>query len=335
MNDSMELIIGNRVISRILAYAVDANIYNAAGAFQFSVNPDYHGIIKKGDRAVIKINGKTILTGLVDNPRMRGSKSKNELIVYGRDLMGLVVDWHIETFRSLKNKTLAQVAELYLRAIPFVRESDIVFLDGAANLDIAGEYIQPQPGQTVFELLSGIAAARGLHFYMLPDGTMVFGKPKGYGATTFEVWRADGGSNVIDWDYNDDLSQQFSRITVTGQSRDEFGGGMKTVNKKATVTDPDFPFEKPLVVMTDREAKTPQEQARMVLEQQRIAGFNLSYTVGGHTQRGNIWTVGALCSVEDSRLQMRDKFVIYGRSFQLSKRTKSTRILLGKPGVTA
>ncbi len=331
----MELIIGDRTIRRVISYAIDSNIYNAAGAFNVSLHPSYISQVNKGDRVTIRINGSTILTGLVDNPKVHGSRNSVNFTVYGRDLMGLVVDYHLESFRTIKNKTLAQVAELYLREIDYVRDLQILFLDGADRLDVAQEYVQPQPGQTVFELLSGIASARGMHFYMRPDGTMVFGKPKGFGKETFFIYNADGNGNVIDFEKNDDASQQYSRVVVIGQQRSSIDTGTQVLNKKATVTDPAFPFTKPLVVTTDTAAKTPEAQARMIMEQQRIDGFNVSYTVGGHSQRGNLWQPDTICAVDDQRLGLREELVVYGRTFNFERSRKTTKIVLGKMGYRA
>lgn len=334
MNENVEIIVGGRSYRRFTSYTIDAGIYNAAGMFDIELHPSCAATINKGDRCTIRVGGVTVLEGLVDRVGMSGGKNSLNLNIGGRDLMGLVVDTCIETFTTLRNKTLQEVAEYFLRQIDYVKRLPITFIDGADELDISQEYVQPTPGMTVFELLSGIAASRGLHFYLRPEGDLVFGRPQGFGNYIFSIWRtADDNCNFTRFNYNDDLSRRYSRVTVLGQAQSTPTTALSQINKKATATDNSFPFAKPLVVETQTAAQTLSQQARMILEQQRHDGFSVDYTVKGHTQRGWVWTIDAVCGVDDKRIPLQGEFLIYGRSFVLSKGEKSTTVTLGYRGV--
>ena len=335
MNDDIELIIGNETYTHVTSYRIDSDIYNVAGSFDITLNSSYSNKITTGQLCTVRINGVIVLNGLVERVQMNGGKDSLSYTVSGRDLMGLVVDSCIEEFKTLRNKKLSEVAEYYLRQIDYVKFLEITYLDGAESLDIAQEYVQPVPGMTVFELLSGIAASRGIHFYMKPDGGLVFGRPQGFGSHTFSIYRTnDAHCNYTDFNYTDDLSQRFSHVIVLGQAQSTPTTSVSAINKKAILQDDAFPdFRKPLVLETNTAAETLEQQARMIIEQQRHEGFTVRYTVSGNTQRGNVWTTDAVCAVDDYRIPLQDEFLIYGRTLALSKNEQSTDVVLGKMGV--
>lgn len=337
MSETVELIIGDRQIKRFMSYSVDSNIYAAAGSITVSLHPDYVSSVHTGDRCVFKVGGTIVFTGIIERVGGGGNKEQYSFDISGRDLMGLVVDYYIESFTTLRNKTLSDVAEHYLRQIDYVKQLNITYLDGCASMDVAQEYIQPSPGMTVFDLLSRMAASRGMHFYMRPNGNIVFGKPRGYGSGVYAIWRTpDGNCNYTDFSWNDDISQRNSRVTVVGQDESQPSTPVSEINKKAVLADNTFPaFTKPLVVETDGSAKRLSQQARMIIEQQRFNGWSVQYTVAGHAQRGTVWAPDTICAIDDSRIGLCDSLLVYGRTFIGSKKEQSTKLILGKLGVAA
>ncbi|MFA5751123.1 MAG: hypothetical protein WC898_02425 [Candidatus Paceibacterota bacterium] len=340
MSDVVAITIGDKQYSHFTSYSVSSGIYTAAGTFSITFPEKAAPEITTGKKCVITVDGATVLTGIVERREKRGSKQTAEMIVGGRDLMGLVVDYHIETFKTLRNKKLVDVAEYFLRQIDFIKSVNITYLDGADSLDIAQEYVQPVPGMKVFDLLSGIAAARGMHFYLRSNGSLVFGKPRGFGSETFFVWNTgENNCNYTEKGFVEDISQQYSRVTVTGQKQSDAFTGLKTINGKATVDDDEFPqFTKPLVVETQTAGETLSHQARMIIEQQRFDGWSLRYVLPGHSQKGNIWQPDTICAVDDYTIPYRGECLLYSRSFNMNKNSdgeaeKSTEIILGKMGL--
>lgn len=337
MSDNIQVTIGKKEIRRITRVTIDSNIYNAAGEFRVDMHPDYISTVNAGDRCAITIDGIVAIDAIIDRKGDSGEKGSSTFSITGRDLMGLVADCHIESFSTLRNKKLRDVAELYLRNIDYVKKCTITYLDGAGDLDVDQEYVQPAPGMTVFNLLSGIAAARGIYFYMRPDGNIVFGKPKGFGGNTFFVYRTNSrNTNIVHHDFYDDISQRFSRVTVLGQDESTRTTTISGINKKAIVSDDTFPaFGKPLVIETNTAAKSVSQQARMIIEQQRFAGWAVMYTLAGFSQRGHVWSPDTICAVDDSHLNIREECLVYGRRFDYRKGEKYTSVILGKMGVAA
>lgn len=330
MTDDVVLTIDGKAYRKFTSLDVDANIYQAAGQFDAEFSRRNAQGITTGSRAVITVNSIQVFDGIVESVQKGISKESDTVTISGRDIMGLVVDWCVERFQTLRNKTLAQVAGEYLRLIPFVKNIPIVFVDGADKLDVAQEYVQPSPGQTVFDLLNGIASARGINFYMRPAGTFVFGKPKGFGSVPSTI----GPHNSLSLDFSDDISQRFSRVTVYGQAQSSSLLGASQLGKKATVNDTDLAVEKPLVIETGMAGVSVSKQARMILEQQRFNGWQLRYTVRGFSQMGRPWQPDTLCSVRDYRLPYIGQCLVYGRRFSLRKSQFTTSLTLGKTGVS-
>lgn len=333
MDDRTTILVANEPIFGIVRYSIRQNIYQAAGTFEIELDPQSADSVHEGDRVDIKVAGTTAMIGIVERIEEQGNKSSATLRISGRDLMGLVVDEYLQSFKTLSNKTLMSVAEYYLGQIDRIKYLPRSYINGADRFDIPLEWVQPQPGQTVFDLLSGIAAARGIHFYMRPEGRIVFGKPFGYGSHQYSIWRTvDGNSNVLDWSRIRDISQRYSRVIVLGQQQSTFDTPVAAINQKATVVDDTFPpgLSKTMVIETDTAAQSLSRQGQMIVEQQRLDGYSIRYVVPGHAQRGYAWAPDTICSVDDYRLQERGRYLVYERAFVFDKQTKKTELVLGR-----
>lgn len=354
MNDVVALQIGNQRIENFVSYDIEADLYHAADKFTLELtNPE--APIKAGMQCKLFVNGQLELTGIVDKTVKKYDKGGHTLSVEGRDLMGLLVDSYAEQFITVQGKTVRQLAEILLKSIPFVQRSQIVYQENVvgklkgkkktadnpltAFLDMPQKFSQIEPGMTVFEVLAVYGASRGLLFFGLPDGTLVFGRPKITGEPLFKVInRLDGnGNNVEGGEESDDISRRYSKITVVSQvqGHDEFGLDTGKINVKKSVIDKVFPFYKPLVAKINNDSQTPELHARMLFEKQRHDGYSLSYTAPLHSQAGRNWAINELCTVNDEILDIKRTMLIFNRRFRKTKQGSWTDIKLGPPGLVA
>lgn len=352
MSDIVTLQIGNQRIENFISYDIEADLYQAADTFKLELaNPE--AAVKAGMLCKLFINGQLELTGLIDKTVKKGDKSVRSLSVEGRDLMGILVDSHAEQFVTVQGKTVKQLAEMLLKTIPFVQRSQIIYQENVVGklkgkkksadsplttfIDTPQKFSQIEPGMSVFEVLAVYAASRGLMFFALPDGTLVFGRPKITGNPLFNVInRLDGnGNNIETWDETDDISRRYSKITVVSQVQggDDFGMDHSKINVKKVVTDPDFPFYKPLVVKLNNDSQTPELYGRMLLEKQRHDGYSLGYTAPLHSQNGRNWAINELCTVNDEVQNVQRTLLIFNRRFRKTKQGSWTDIKLGPPGL--
>lgn len=349
MSDVLELRISGRRLDRFVSYRVDADLYEAADAFRLELaDPGFE--INAGERCELRVNGELELTGLIDRVEETGDKSGNTLTVEGRDLMGLLVDSCVEEYPDLQSVTLKTLAEQLLKNIPYVNRRAIVYQAGIAGASAAqttaAAFDAPQANahldatRTVFDVLRDFAAARGAMFFALPDGTLVFGRPKAAGSADYQLLRRrDGrGNTILSGGRTRDLSQRYSHITVLGQQQGSDTLTAGQINTSATVVDDGVPFRKPLVVQNDNDGESPERHARLLLDKQRARALQFSYRAVGHSQAGRNWSINRLCHVRDEALRpvADGVYLITGRTFELSKEAgRVTELRLGLPGVIA
>lgn len=344
MPDKIALRIDNRSIERFESYSIESDLYTADDAFSLELsNPEID--VKGGVRCELYVNDRLEMTGLIDRVESSGDKSGARLSVSGRDLMGLLVDSCCEEFITLQGITVKALAERLLKTVPYINRKKIVYQDTfaggvsgstAALLDAPHEFTQIEPGMTIFEVLKQYAASRGLMFFALPDGTMVFGRPKAKGTPLFALTcRRDGRTNIIEGSKVDDFSKRFSKYVVIGQQQGADGITVDQVNTGGVpVLDGDVPYYKPLVATDNNDGQSPAPHARMLKGKARFEGFQLTYRVPGHSQRGKNWAINELCTVDDEVRGVRGTYLIYGRTFAQSKQDgPTTSLKLSYPGV--
>ncbi len=348
--DTIYLLVDNKRIENFISYTVDADLYVADDAFTLELaNPETK--ISAGKQVELYVNDKLELTGIVDKVQPGYDKSGRKLTVTGRDLMGWAVDAHAESFITLQNYKLTSLAEKLLSKCPFVNVKKIQYSENVKGrlkgkgakvgiFDTTTPLSQIEPGMTVFEVLSEYAKSKGLLFYAMPDGSFVFGKPREAGQTQFRlINRRDGrGNNVLSAELTDDISKGYSKVTVVGQKQGTDVLNPTQVNVEATKTDPDFPFYKPKVIKDEYGGDNPGLQARLALEKMRHDRFRVQYTVAGHSQDGKNWGINELAQVEDEdqNFSLNGPYLIYGRTFELSKdKGTTTKLRLGLPGMIA
>lgn len=335
MADKIALDVAGRRLEKFESYEVEADLYDAADAFRLTLG-GIAFVPPAGSRCELHVNDTLELTGLIDRVEDGGDKNSLTCTLAGRDLMGVLVDSHVETFADMDEMPLKTLAETLLKPLPFINRKAVEYqltTGGAAQKHPRGDV-----GKTVFEILSAAARSRGVMFFAYPDGRMVFGRPKAKGKPQFQlIRRRDGrGNNVMSGQRVRDISQRYSSIKVLGQQQGADILGAADINVAATVTDPDVPYRKPLVVEATGDGRSPEAQARMLLEKQRFDGFQLSYRVARHSQNGKNWQLNALCQVTDEVLGIDGMYLITGRTYSLSKAEgQITQLKLSLPGVVA
>ena len=363
IDGSRDLFVRPRTVVISGIKVVEADMYTCDHMFRMELShPEMP--VAAGQVVTLKVNGQTELTGTIDRRVPFYDKKSLRLMVHGRDVLGWLVDACCEQFITLQGETLQALAQTLLAKAPaFVNVPGIVYQQnivgnlkkkrrkGAAAFgetqDSGQAYARIMPGQTVFEVLKIYALSRGMIFYALPSGTLVFGQPLAGGSPSYYLTcRRDNasGNNIITGELDENVSKRFSKITVVGQQQGQqaFGmeengtGGPVAVNTMATVTDPTFPFYKPFVALDNNDSRSPALHAQMLLQKMRADGYMLRYTVAGHGQGGQNWQINQICHVVDQVLNIEGDFLIYGRIFERSKRRGTmTHLRLGYPGIVA
>lgn len=352
-SDNAVLMIGEdgRAIESFESYSVTSNLYEAADAFDMTLS-DVTENVQPGDLVKLKINDKIELSGVVDTVEKTVSKSGTRLKITGRDLMGLLVDHHVETFGSkgsMSGKKLKAIAETLIAEVHLCKRMTVAYADDAEKIDKPKGFVQVDPGTSVFDVLRTYATGSGFLFFSEPGapdkgaeslGRIVFAKPKSRGEPVFSITcKTDGDTgenNIIEGTYRKSIAGAYSKVTVTGQAQVEGDlGETRTTTVKGSATTDALPYYKPMVTQRNIDSRSPKMLAQHMVERMVAGIAGLEYTVVGHAQNGRNWAVNEFCRVDDAALGVIGTFLIYERTFTMSQSGGAvTRILLGAPGLT-
>lgn len=364
MDDKVSLQIDGKRVEHFESYSVDADLYNADDAFSLELsNPESD--VEAGMRCQLYVNDIIELDGTIDRVTKGYSKRGSRLRVEGRDLMGLLVDSYAEDFVTVEGQKIKALAEMMIGktsrhpALPFVSRIPIEYQANFVGkgrgkkqtvsepivgfLETVQKISHIEQGMTVFEVLRNYAMSRGLMFWMeytKSGPRFVFGRPvvKGNASYVFTYLESGAGNNVLDGEEVIDFSRRYSKITVysQGQGHQEHGMNAAAVNSKAVREDDAFPFYKPFVARLTNDSQSPALYARLLQEKQRHDGYQLHYSVPGHSQDGENYRINELALVTDEKFGISDYFLIFGRTFERSKDQGTvTRLKLGRPGLVA
>ena len=319
--------VGSQQVTRFEEFRTDADIFHAAGSFSGKFTDTVQGLAP-GLPVKLFINGVLEFTGLIDSVERSLDKAGLITTVKARDLMGLLVDSAVEVFADIPaGESLSTLAARLLATVPIISRKAIV-VQGGNPVPAA---IKVEPGSSIFEVLKSAARARGLLFFGLPDGTFVFGMPLSAGTPQFTISAIKGvSSNYLEGSSSNDISRRYSKVVVMGIEENK--------HVAATVFDPTFPagLYKPIVVHSQGDEKTLSASAygQATIQDSILSGFSLSYKVSGFTATGGQnYRINTMCAVNDNALQVKGRFLVFGRTFMLNKDDGAyTDLKLSKPG---
>jgi prophage tail gpP-like protein len=340
MSHECELKISGRSYSDFEEYSIDSNLLFASSEFRFVLSDD-RVEVPWGSPCKLYINGSLELNGIIETTTCSDDKQTSSFAASGRDLMGLLVDscCEISDCDVIEGETIIHAARKVCRQIArkaaALKLSNIVLQKKCENLSRPIGQMQIEPGMTIFDFLSRYASMCGLIFYCMPDGTMVFGKPKSRPDPVDPkfalVRRLNGlGNNIIKSTITRDSKQAYSNVGVVSQ---EYRGDVSNEISFA-IANPDFPkgIYKPLIITQNGDDKSPSNFAKMTLDKMRRESISFEYTVDGHEQNGSNWRINTFASVKDEKRNVNGSYLIYGRTFTKSKTAGTQTVLRLGPG---
>jgi len=187
-------------------------------------------------------------------------------------------------------------------------------------------------GNRVFDKINQLIKMYGFEILYISDGTLYIGdlnKKRYNDPISYSiVFRKIGVGNVLDSRFVDDISGRFSTIQVTAQTESFFG---EDTNITKIAKDSTLPAVKFMAVQSSGNADTVEKTAISIREDQRIAGFSLSYTVDEHTaDNGETWNINRYVNVFDDVNNVSETLVLYGRTFTFSSEGRKTLLNISK-----
>lgn len=324
--DKISLHIGGVVCSTWDDLSLDSDIGVPADAFSFSwfdaeqnVLPNH---IKGGANCTVTCNGETVLTGILDRIGQSVGRTGLNTNFSGRDLAGQLIDCSAPIDAAV-NLSLSELIRRYvtggdLASLPItLGQVSKDWLKGKTGVDI---------GETVWDVLSAAAQASGQYVWLSADGALMIGNPFDVAQPAikpaFYLYNDDRyeQNNVLDADYQHDISNAFSTIEIVGQNS-------KGGNFKAKATSNRVPLKRHKVISDGRsDTQAEAEQfAQKALSDALLDSTDLTLSVSGWTHHGQPWRTGWQVSFDSNVLpRALGDWVIYGRTLQLSRNNSKT-----------
>lgn len=336
--EQVALQVGTQRVRDFVSYSVDADMYQAAAAWQLELAA-HETTVRCGQECTLYLGDTQVLCGVVDRIQKQRSKTGGtQVTLTGRDLMGLVVDAYCEQWESLENVSLRAIAEQLLRNVPFISRKNIEYRNNAGRMS-PKRAIQVEPGQTVFGVLREVAESRGLLFFCKPDGTLVFTRPAPKANADARAryslsYSTANRSRILKANYVEDIAQRYSLVKIVGQQQGYGDIDAADLNVDASASDSTVPYRKVFVRAVNDDSDSPSTLARQTIEQQRWRGRELTYTVQGHRQGEYVWTIDEFCRVDDAPWGIAESMLVCGRTLRMSRDEGSvTDVRLCIPGV--
>jgi prophage tail gpP-like protein len=340
-NERAALLIGGLAHEEWAGYEIDSDLLTPADAWRMrlTLSPDADGdfrlpaAVRKGVEAQVRIGGDLVMSGRVDDIRVRVAKRDQSLEILGRDGAATLLDCSAPLVGG-RHLSLEEIIARVVRPLGVTS----IRIAAAAGVARRREKVTVEPGDTAWDTLVHVAEANGLWPWMDPDGTLVIGGPDYSDATNPPVATLclaarktgqAGATTVASMERRESCAEQYSTVTVLGQTHGtEEEGGKHGL--KSSATDPDLAAVWPRrKIVTDYEADSVavcRSRAQKLLADSRLKSFELRAEVRGHRinapgtrGHGKLWTPGQRVQVIAPRIGLIGTYFLMARTFILSQ----------------
>ena len=312
---------------------VTRSIEAVSGSFRLIAN-DKWDIVKNpweifpGDKAVIRIDGKTIITGWVDCVSPSYSTSDHGIEISGRDVTCDLVDCSavVQSY-EIREQTIGGLAKML--CAPF----GIPVIDSAGDAEVFPS-VAIQPGETVFSCIERQARQRDIIVTTNGEGSLVLGKVGALHAADKLVQ----SGNIITASANYDFSNRFSEYIVKGQhpalGESEASWSPPQNDVESRYTDGNITRYRPLILTGESQVydKSADTRARREAAQRAGESMQVSVTVQGWTQsNGELWPLNGAVVIKSPALYLNHELIIASVSFTAGDGGSNTVMVLKQP----
>lgn len=327
MANNCTLLVNGMIYGGWTSISIQRGIEQLAGSFSLRVTERWPGVvesrpIKKGDVAVVKIDGEAVCTGYVNRTRIGFDDQSTWFDVEGRDKTADLVDcsaiWKSGQWRDSSVKQIA--TDL---CSPF----GISVVIGKLAEKAAAEKIASfalEDGETVQDTLERLLRMKALMMWTDGLGNLIINLPEQTPAQTALVQ----GENLLQAEAATDETEQFSQYTVKGQAR-----GVHNV--KGEAADGTVKRYRPLVILAEDHGTTPIKRAKHEQTMREGKADTASATVQSWRQggdKGGLWLPGLRVMVNAPYLhKANDEMIISELEYRKDENGTVTRLQLTNP----
>lgn len=201
-------------------------------------------------------------------------------------------------------------------------------------------------GERYFAFLKRYLDRAGLFLYAIADTVFVLMAPNPDQAPLYRIVnrrgapRADEPGNVLEMNFDDDVTERPSEIVVYGRNGGRRAGRGKSQGQYLDDEMTDLGIFRSVTVI-DASVSSPAEAAffaRRNMAEARRAGWALSYTVAGHTtpaldgSRHLAWSIDTMVDLDDEELGLSGPHYIESVTFSSDGEKSTTTLRVMRPG---
>lgn len=329
MSDDLRLIVNGTAYGGWKSVTVTRSIEALAGAFSLAVSDRWASNsaprrIEPGDACAIEVDGARIVTGHVDAREVSHDAETRTVTIRGRDRAGDLIDCSaIVTPGVWRNAALESVVSDLCR--PFN-----VGVVVAASTGKRFETFTVQEGESVFEALSRLAAARKL--ILMSDGLGSIVVTQAGARSVAYALRL--GDNVLAATSARDWTDRFGEYVVKGQNPGtDYLTGERIVAARGSARDADIQRYRPYMVHSEvpghRDALS--KRAAFERDRRRARAESESVVVAGWRHPGGLWEPNIRVEFDDDVLGVRATRLVATVEFRRDDAGTTTTLGLSDP----
>lgn len=335
--DRVAVLVGGKAHEEWESYEIDSDLLTPADAWRVRLGLAGDSMIPEdvvpGAACQVRVGADLVMTGRIDDVRIRLDKRSHSLEILGRDGAATLLDCSAPLMGGRK-LGLEEIIAKVVRPLGLKK----IRIDADKAVTRQREKINVEPGDTAWDTLAHAAEANGLWPWFEPDGTLVVGGPDYSDASNPPVAvlvlnprkaGEAGETNVEGMERRESVAERYSTITVLGQTHGTEDEGGKH-GLKSSAVDPDLEARWPRrKIVTDYEADSVavcRSRAQKLLADSRLKGFELRVGVEGHRinapsmpGHGKLWTPGQRVLVFAPPIGLVGTYFLMGRTFALSR----------------
>ncbi|AMK09655.1 phage baseplate assembly protein [Pseudodesulfovibrio indicus] len=305
--------VGGQIYAGWKSITIRRSMEQLASTFELGLTDRWNGSsvarpIKPGLACSVLIDGKTIITGHIDDAEPSYDGAAHGITVSGRDLTGDLVDCSAPS-TQFADRTLLQVAKDLCK--PFG-------VGVKAETDVGGVFstLKNNEGDSIFDTLESAARVRAVLLMSDGLGNLLLTKA----GTDRVSTRLALGENIVTASARFSNRDRFSSYTVKGQSAggDDWNAE-DAAHPLATATDTGVSRHRPLTVLAEENIDQAAAQKRADWECNVRFGRSrrVQYRVAGWTHADGLWTPNRLVRVKDAYLAVDQELLIAGAALTL------------------
>lgn len=302
------------------SYDIDSDFLIAADSFNFELGkssqmqtlPNF-----AGKSALVKINGETVLTGIVDTTHHRIGKKGRGYSLNGRDKASLLLDCSAP-LTNVKGLSLLDAVKKIVEPLGIKQ----VALKAEHNPTL--DKVDIDIGESAWDAIMRCANSAGLHCWFDPGGVLIVGGADYASppiATLCLSVTEPSKNNINEANLSFDVSQSYSEVTFLAQKHGR-EHDMGKHDLKWVYQNPSLGVYKPkTVVLSDIDnLEALKKHAKKQISDWQLESFNLTVIVPDHkTQHGQLWQPGQRVHVIIEEYEIDAIFFLMGRRFMLSR----------------